>query len=169
MPKVAGNVMKYDVLFYANISANLTPNWKLVGKGVSSFDGSTNPETEDTQYINEKTKTTITKSLTPTYTWVMDVIHGDAYNDYIYDMAKAQKTNQKIELCRVELKNTGTGTDHYRAQKGLYGVTIDTFDGGAGGDKVTIGGSFAQEGPVEDGDFVITSGSEAFIPDSASS
>lgn len=169
MARVAGNVMKYDVLFYANISTNSTPLWALIGKGVSSFDGSSNPETEDTQYINEKTKTTVTKSLTPTYTMSMDVIHGDAFNDFMYEMALAQKTNQKIELCRVELKNPGTGTDHYRAQKGKYGITIDSFDGGAGGDKITVGASFAQEGAVEDGDFVITKGNEAFIADSASS
>ena len=168
MPRVAGNVMKYDVLFYANISADTTPLWKLIGKGVSSFDGASNPETEDVQYINEKTKTTTTKSLTPSYTMSMDVIHGDAFNDYMYEMALAQKTNQKVEICRVELKNPGTGTNEYRAQKGTYGITVDSFDGGAGGDKVTVGATFAQEGEVVDGDFDITAGSESFSPDSSS-
>lgn len=168
MTRVAGNVMKYHVLFYANISADSTPSWALIGKGVSSFDGASNPETEDVQYINEKTKTTTTKSLTPSYTMSMDVIHGDEFNDWMYDMAKAQKTNQKVEICRVELKNPGTGTDAYRAQKGTYGITVDSFDGGAGGDKVTVGATFAQEGEVVDGDFVITSGSESFSPDSES-
>ena len=169
MTRVAGNVMKYDVLFYADISSNATPSWALIGKGVSSFDGASNPETEDVQYINEKTKTTTTKSLTPSYTMAMDVIHGDAFNDFMYEMALDQKTNQKIDICRVELKNPGTGTNHYRAQKAKYGITIDSYDGGAGGDKVTVGATFAQEGPVVDGDFVITSSSESFTPDSASS
>lgn len=168
MTRVAGNVMKYDVLFYANISADSTPNWALIGKGVSSFDGASNPETEDVQYINEKTKTTTTKSLTPSYTMAMDVIHGDAFNDWMYEMALAQKTNQKIEICRVELKNTGTGTNEYRAQKAKYGITVDSYDGGAGGEKVQVGATFAQEGPVVDGDFDISSGSESFSPDSAS-
>jgi hypothetical protein len=160
--------MKYDVLFYANISSTQTPQWALIGKGVSSFDGASNPETEDVQYINEKTKTTTTKSLTPSYTMSMDVIHGDAFNDYMYEMALAQKTNQKVEICRVELKNPGSATNEYRAQKGTYGITVDSFDGGAGGDKVTVGATFAQEGEVVDGDFVITSGSESFSPDSSS-
>lgn len=168
MTRVAGNVMKYDVLFYANISANSTPSWALIGKGVSSFDGASNPETEDVQYINEKTKTTTTKSLTPSYTMAMDVIHGDAFNDYMYEMALDQKTNQKVEICRVELKNPGTGTNKYRAQKGKYGITIDSYDGGAGGDKVTVGATFAQEGEVVDGDFDISPNSESFTPDSAS-
>ena len=168
MARVAGNVMKYDVLFYANISTTSTPQWALIGKGVSSFDGASNPETEDVQYINEKTKTTTTKSLTPSYTMSMDVIHGDAFNDFMYEMALAQKTNQKVDICRVELKNPGTGTGHYKAQKGTYGITVDSFDGGAGGDKVTVGASFAQEGAVVDGEFTITSGSESFTPDSAS-
>ena len=168
MTRVAGNVMKYDVLFYANISTNETPSWALIGKGVSSFDGASNPETEDTQYINEKTKTTVTKSLTPSYTMAMDVIHGDAFNDFMYDMALEQKTNQKIEICRVELKNPGTGTNEYRAQKAKYGITVDSYDGGAGGEKVQVGATFAQEGPVVDGNFDITSGSESFSPDSAS-
>ena len=169
MPRVAGNVMKFDVLFYANTSANATPLWSLIGKGVSSFDGASNPETEDVQYINEKTKTTTTKSLTPSYTMAMDVIHGDAFNDYMYDLAKAQKINQKVDICRVELKNPGTGSDHYRAQKATYGITVDSFDGGAGGEKVQVGATFSQEGPVVDGDFVITPGSQSFTPDSASS
>ena len=168
MTRVAGNVMKFDVLFYANTSSNATPVWSLIGKGVSSFDGASNPETEDVQYINEKTKTTTTKSLTPSYTMAMDVIHGDAFNDFMYDLALDQKINQKIDICRVELKNPGTGSDHYRAQKATYGITVDSFDGGAGGDKVTVGATFAQEGAVVDGDFVITSSSESFIPDSAS-
>lgn len=168
MTRVAGNVMKFDVLFYANTSSNSTPNWSLIGKGVSSFDGASNPETEDTQYINEKTKTTTTKSLTPSYTMNMDVIHGDAFNDFMYDMALDQKINQKIDICRVELKNPGTGTDHYRAQKATYGITVDSFDGGAGGEKIQVAATFAQEGAVADGDFVITSGSESFIPDSES-
>lgn len=166
MTRIAGNVMKYDVLFYANISANETPKWALIGKGVSSFDGASNPETEDVQYINEKTKTTTTKSLTPSYTMAMDVIHGDAFNDFMYELALDQKTNQKIEICRVELKNPGTGTNEYRAQKGTYGITVDSFDGGAGGEKVQVGATFAQEGAVVDGDFDITSGSESFSPDS---
>ena len=166
MTRVAGNVMKYDVLFYANISADETPTWALIGKGVSSFDGASNPETEDTQYINEKTKTTVTKSLTPSYTMAMDVIHGDAFNDFMYDMALEQKTNQKIEICRVELKNPVTGTNEYRAQKAKYGITVDSFDGGAGGEKLQVGATFAQEGPVVAGDFDITSGSESFSPDS---
>lgn len=168
MTRIAGNVMKYDVLFYANISANETPTWSLIGKGVSSFDGASNPETEDVQYINEKTKTTTTKSLTPSYTMAMDVIHGDAFNDFMYEMALAQKTNQKVEICRVELKNPGTGSNEYRAQKGTYGITVDSFDGGAGGEKVQVGATFAQEGAVVNGDFDITSGSESFSPDSAS-
>ena len=169
MTRVAGNVMKYDVLFYANTSANLTPKWSLIGKGVSSFDGASNPETEDVQYINEKTKTTTTKSLTPSYTMSMDVIHGDAFNDWMYEMALAQKTNQKVDICRVELKNPGSGTNEYRAQKGTYGITIDSFDGGAGGDKVTVGASFSQEGAVVEGVFDISPNSESFTPDSASS
>lgn len=168
MTRVAGNVMKYDVLFYANISANETPQWALIGKGVSSFDGASNPETEDVQYINEKTKTTTTKSLTPSYTMAMDVIHGDAFNDHMYEMALDQKTNQKMEICRVEMKNPGTGTNEYRAQKGTYGITVDSFDGGAGGEKVQVGATFAQEGQVVDGDFDVTPGSESFSPDSAS-
>jgi len=169
MTRIAGNVMKYDVLFYANTSPISTPLWSLIGKGVSTFDGASNPETEDVQYINEKTKTTTTKSLTPSYTMNMDVIHGDAFNDFMYDMAKAQKTNQKIEIVRVELKNPDGGVNEYSAQKGTYGVTIDSFDGGAGGDKVTIGATFKQEGAVVDGLFNITAGSESFTPESASS
>lgn len=168
MTRVAGNVMKYDVLFYANISANATPSWALIGKGVSLFEGASNPETEDTQYINEKTKTTVTKSLTPSYTMAMDVIHGDAFNDFMYDMALDQKTNQKIEICRVETKNPGTGTNKYRAQKATYGITVDSYDGGAGGEKVQVGATFAQEGAVVDGDFDISPNSESFTPDSAS-
>lgn len=155
MTREVGLALKADVLFYMNISNTSTALYGLCGEGITSFEGATNPETEDTQYIHQRQKTTITKSLTPSYAITADVLHGDPVNDFLYNLGLDQTMNEKVELVRVEMKNPATNENEYHCTVGTYSLTLSLFDGGAGGEKIQMGADLRQEGEIKKGIFNI--------------
>lgn len=156
MTKEAGIVMKFDVVYYLNTGTAQTPVWSLINTGFTTYEGSLNPETEEKQYIGDKQKTTKTKSLSPSYAFQGDAIYGDVVNDYFYDMGRDQEINKTVEIVRVELKNPYLDGKCF-AQRGTYGITMDTFDTGVGGETLGYAGTLRQEGDLKAGLFTLTS------------
>ena len=67
-----------DVLrHYFNIGTESSPEWALLGDGITSLTEEFNPESDTKQYINQKNGTTSLKSYTPSMSVEREYISDD--------------------------------------------------------------------------------------------
>ena len=147
------NVKRSLMRHFLNIGTAETPNWALIGNGVSELTVSYNPQTEDHAYIHEDTPTTDLDSYKPSFPVSMVAKKGGPVFDYVDEkrIARAVGENAKTEVLTVYLyKDASTGA--YPAEKSNCTVQIDDF-GGEGAKTATINYTVSMNGDPVQGTF----------------
>lgn len=147
------------------------PTWSLIGDGFTTNSISYNPDSEDKQYINMDSATTILKKYKPTMKLegviemdeVEDETDGEVnskhYNlnavyNYINNLRRSRNVSNESEILIVELY-TGTlnvGANVYEgcsAQRQQVNIQIDEF-GGDAGDTISFSSTVNFEGDPSD-------------------
>ena len=146
---------------YFNIGTLAAPKWVLLGDGITSLTEEFNPESDTKQYINQKNGTTNLKSYTPSISVEREYISDDL-QEWMNEKIKTLPTgsNAISEYVRINLLDTPQD-GKYPAVKRKCTYQFDSPGGDAGSEWVnamTLGGV----GDGIQGNFDITSGSEAF-------
>jgi hypothetical protein len=146
---------------YFNIGTLAAPKWVLLGDGITSLTEEFNPESDTKQYINQKNGTTNLKSYTPSISVEREYISDDL-QEWMNEKIKTLPTgsNAISEYVRINLLDTPQD-GKYPAVKRKCTYQFDSTGGDAGSEWVnamTLGGV----GDGIQGNFDITSGSEAF-------
>lgn len=153
--------MRENLRHYFNIGTEASPEWVLLGDGITSLTEEFNPESETKQYINQSNGTTNVKSYTPSISVEREYI-SDKLQTWINEKMKALPTGSAAisEYVRINILETPVG-NAYPAVKRKCTYQFDSTGGDAGSELVnsmTLGGV----GDGIQGTFDVTAGSEAW-------
>lgn len=137
----------------------------LAGDGLTDWSQSSNPETEEEQYIHEKNKHTTLFGYGPKVSYSGAAYPGDQFNYWLYQIGKKEIVGAQFEEIEVETWNETTSSGTYVAYKRTYEVQPDNPGSGEGGGKLSIEGTFSQIGSVTVGTYNIKDGT--FTEDTA--
>lgn len=123
---------------FLNVGTADSPDYELIGKGVTSATIAYNPQTSDETYINEDTGTTDVESYKPNMPVPMTAYAGEPVFDFVDNLRKTRAVmdDARAELVNVYLYETAE-TGAYPAEKNVVSVQIDDF-GGDGGARASI-------------------------------
>jgi hypothetical protein len=129
----------------------------LANKGLTNWEQALNPTTDDSvQYIAESSSTSQVTGYAPTVSYEGKAYPGDDFAYWLYKVGKEQKVGATFEEVEVETWNEdGDGTGTYKAYHRTYEVQPDNPGSGEAGSKLTVSGTFAQQGDQEVGTFNI--------------
>lgn len=142
-------------------------SYVLANKGLTNWEQALNPTTDDgVQYIAEASATSSVTGYAPTVSYEGRAYPSDPFALWLYQVGKSQKIGATFDEVEVETWNevdTGAGT--YKAYHRVYEVQPDNPGSGEAGAKLTVSGTFAQQGDQEEGTYNIKT--KAFTPASA--
>lgn len=137
------------------VSGVTAEEYVLAGDGLTDWTQSSNPNTENGQYIHEKTQHSNMLGYAGSVSYSGVAYPSDPFNYWIYLIGKNEIVGAQFEEIEVETWNN-TEEKKYKAYKRIYEVQPDNPGSGEGGSKLAIEGTFAQQGSVVSGVFDIT-------------
>lgn len=139
MPTVNNTKLKRTLLAtFLNTGVAETPEWSLIGAGVTEQTISYNPQTSDETYINQDTGETDVESYKPTINNPMTAIKGDPVFEYVDDIRIQRKVlGECVTDMLIVYMYKDAETGKYPAEKNRCGVQVDDF-GGEGGGKLKL-------------------------------
>lgn len=130
-----------------------TPDWNLIGPGVTELSISYNPQTNTEQFIHEDTATTELTGYQPNAPVTGQAVPGDAVYDFVNDIRKklyiGSDAHTNVILWDVYDKPTGGS---YPVTKQPVSIQIDSY-GGAASDPLSIGYTINWRGSGVSGTF----------------
>ncbi len=141
-----------DVVNFMGLTADATKYIRM--KGFTSAEDSTNVETDETKYVDEKNKRKRTTGYATEKTYEADRIVGNEIHDLLAEVQELEKTDVNCPIVTVDFNKKGTTANTYKARRRLYSVIPDS----AGGDenKYTISGTLGANGEIEEGEATST-------------
>lgn len=138
MPNEAKVRRSQLAIFLDTSGSSETPEWSLIGNGVTEQTIAYNPQTSEEIYIHQDTGTTDVESYRPNIPTPMTAIKGDPVFDFVDGLRKSRAigSDARASVCIVYLYETET-SGAYPAEKNVCSIQIDDF-GGAGGESATI-------------------------------
>lgn len=157
--------MREVLMHYFNIGTLSSPEWVLLGDGITSLSEEFNPESDTKQYINQSNGSTSIKSYTPSISVEKEFIKDEKLQNWINEKIKILPTGSKAisEYVRVNIAEEPTADGVYPAVKRKCTYQFDSIGGDAGSElmnSMTLGGV----GDGEVGTFNVTEGNEAWNP-----
>ncbi len=156
-----------DVVNFMGLTADATEYIRM--KGFTSAPDSTNAETDETKYIDEKNKRKRTTGYATEKSYEADRIVGNKIHDLLAEVQELELTDVNVPIVTVDFNKQGKTSGTYRARRRLYSVIPDS----AGDDenKYTISGTFGANGEIERGEATSTDNWKTctFVPDSKES
>lgn len=130
----------------------------LANKGITDWTAAMNPNTDDgVQYIGESNQESQILGYAPSVDYSATAYPSDPFAQWLYSLGKTEKIGQTFDEVEVETWNEADGsTGTYHAYHRIYEVQPDNPGSGEGGGKLTMEGTFAQKGNVEEGTFNIS-------------
>lgn len=137
--------MREKLMHFFNIGTAETPQYVLLGDGITSLKEEFNPESEKKQYINQANGTTSIKSYTPSISVEKEYIKDDDMQDWINEKIKLLPTGSvaQSDYVRVNILETPTSDGKYKAVKRKCSYQFDSIGGDAGAElmnAMTLGG-----------------------------
>lgn len=134
-------------------TAKETPEWSLIGDGVTELSVSYNPQTNTEQYIHEDVARTTVTGYQPNAAVTAQAKKGDKVYDYINNMRKTlpigdSAISEVVLVDRYEEKKP----NGYPAQRQEVTIQIDSY-GGAASDPLSIGYTINWNGVAKQGYF----------------
>ena len=130
-----------------------TPEWSLVGKGVSDMSIAYNPQTRTEQDITEDTAQTDVTGYQPNAPVTQTAKKGDAVYDFVNELRRKRAVFEDCETDAlvVDLYD-GEAESGYKAEKQRVSIQVDSY-GGAGADPLSIGYTINFKGDPVSGTF----------------
>lgn len=137
--------MREKLMHFFNIGTSDTPQYVLLGDGITSLTEEFNPESETKQYINQANGTTSIKSYTPSISVEKEYIKDDDLQDWINEKIKVLPTGSEAQsdYVRVNILEAPTEAGKYKAVKRKCSYQFDSIGGDAGSELInsmTLGG-----------------------------
>lgn len=136
--------MREKLMHFFNIGTEETPEYVLLGDGITSLTEEFNPESDTKQYINQANGTTSTKSYTPSISIEKEYIKEDKLQDWINEKIKILPTGSAAQSDYVRINIMEKGADGvYPAVKRRCAYQFDSIGGDAGSELInsmTLGG-----------------------------
>lgn len=138
-------VLRYMIADYLNCGTSSAPAWKLMGTGFTKLDEQLNPETKETAYINDKSKTTYTLGYKNVFPFDAEYIDSEDAINKIYGIARDRKvgTDAEVEYIRTDnIIDAATGlptTTPVAARKFKCSVEVTEISGDPGGELKMTG------------------------------
>lgn len=137
--------MREKLVHYFNIGTSDTPEYVLLGDGITSLTEEFNPETDTKQYINQSNGTTVIKSYTPSISIEKEYIKDDSLQKWIDEKVKTLPVGSDAEsdYIRINLFEESGTAGTYTAVKRRCTFQFDSVGGDAGSELVsalTLGG-----------------------------
>lgn len=154
-----------DIVVRYNSGTEMTPVWAATAKTLTSLPLSLNATTEDIQFIEDATGTTIVQNFNPSYAYTARPADTDpsALDDKLWEVHKKQLTDETIELLVVYLKKAGSQPNTFSAHRGSYKVVPDSGPSGDAGSNVELTGNLNQSGDLVHGDATLTGDVWSFV------
>lgn len=133
------------LMHFFNIGTLDTPEYVLLGDGITSLTEDFNPESETKQYINQANGTTSIKSYTPSISVEKEYIKNEKLQKWIDEKIKILPvgTAAESDYIRVNIMETPTAEGTYPAVKRKCSYQFDNIGGDAGAElknSMTLGG-----------------------------
>ena len=123
---------------FVNVGTSETPDYALLGEGITTGEIQYNPQTAEETYIHEDSGTTEIESYRPTMPVEASCIAGDDVFDYIDGLRQARAV---LDAAKTDIVNVllyeDEGLSGYPAEKQNVSIQVDSF-GGAGGETNKI-------------------------------
>lgn len=150
---MSGKIKRSQVAIFLNTGTVGTPEWDLIGEGVTEQTINYNPQTSEEIYVHQDSGNTNVESYKPNIPTPMTAIKGDAVFDFVDAIRKGRKVlaEAESEVCIVYLYETATA-GAYPAEKNACSIQIDDF-GGPGGESAKINFTINLNGDPVDGSF----------------
>lgn len=157
-------ITRPKILTYLNTtpSNSGTPEYGLLGLGVTTGQISMNANVTTEQYIHQETAYNSIDTYAPSISITQTAYKGDAVYDYIFDIYYNRKTGSDCEtdILNIYLAET-TENNKYKAEKQKVAIEISSY-GGDAGNPVQIEYTIHYNGSAEKGTATITSGTPTF-------
>ncbi len=132
-----------------------TPNYGLIGDGVTTGTVNYGPNATTEQYVHQDSATTTVDSYAPTFPIKQTCVAGDDVFDFIDGLRQAQAVGSAAETTLVEVRlyeTPDTPGTSYPATKWNVSIQIDSF-GGDGGKNAEIDYTINMQGDPVQGTF----------------
>lgn len=160
MPEV--KVKRSQIAAFLNTGTSQSPEWSLIGKGVTGQTIGYNPQTTTEQYIHEDSASTSVDSYQVNIPTPQTAFAGDPVFDFVDGLRqrRAIGSDAETEVLLVYLYTASP----YKAEKCRATIQIDDF-GGDGGAPVVLNYTINLNGDPEFGTVTITDGELVFTAD----
>lgn len=143
---------------FIDVSATSTPDWALLGEGITTASINYNPQTSEETYIHQDSGTTEIESYKPTLPIECSFDKGDAALAYLDTLRKSRAVlDDAVRDALLVYLYEDAVSGAYPAEKQSVSIQIDSF-GGDGGGKIKINSTLNFRGDAIDGTFNPTTG-----------
>ncbi len=127
-------ILRYMIADYLNISTTETPDYALMGTGFTKIDEQLNPQTKETAYVNDKSKTTRTLGYKNVFPFDAEAFTDQAAVMKIYNIARNRLVGSaaEVDYVRTDITVDETGaplTTAVPARKFRCSVEVSEFSG----------------------------------------
>lgn len=149
-------VMRHNIADFLNVGTESVPDWALMGLGFTTLDENPTAQVEEDTYVNNRNSSGSIAGYKNVFPFDTKLIMGEDAIDFIFDIAREQKTGSdaETEYCRVELLG-GTLDSARPARKFKVAVEVSGMPGPAGG-AMRVTGNLRQIGDLVLGTFNVT-------------
>ncbi|MEZ3494658.1 MAG: hypothetical protein K1W38_20825 [Lachnospiraceae bacterium] len=137
--------MREKLMHFFNIGTAETPEYALLGDGITSLTEEFNPESNTKQYIHQANGTTSIKSYTPSISVEKEYIKNEKLQKWMDEKIKLLPvgTAAESDYVRLNVMETPTAEGTYPAVKRRCSYQFDNIGGDAGSElknSMTLGG-----------------------------
>lgn len=137
--------MREKLMHFFNIGTAETPEYALLGDGITSLTEDFNPESSTKQYIHQSNGTTSIKSYTPSIGVEKEYIKNEKLQKWMDEKIKLLPvgTEAESDYVRLNIMETPTAEGTYPAVKRKCSYQFDNIGGDAGSElknSMTLGG-----------------------------
>lgn len=163
-----GVAMRYELLSFMNVTPNAeTGKYELIGEGFTDMNESLNPQTKESGYIHQKSKSNSITGYAPTFDFTAENYKGDPVCEYIANVGNERLIGKDAEtdIVNVLMYKKGTDDNTYVAYQQKVAIRCDQVKGGTGQDAMPLTGSLLYKGDAVKG--IFNTQTKAFTADQA--
>lgn len=150
-----GVLTREQFLSYLNTTPTAEATYELIGDGFSELTEALNPKQKDSHYIHNKSQSSSIIGYAPTFDFTAENYEGDPAAEYVAKIGRERMVGNDCEtdIVNVNMFEKGTTEGTYVAYKQNVAIKVDQVNGGAGGDAMSLTGSFLYKGDAIKGEW----------------